>query len=202
MKSICKCFSWKHCALQKVHTLLQAKSVILHGLHHMDIFITTLHKIFLKFPGRHCFTCHQQTQSLLQATPDTHAEEKKKNTNNHPELFHKPYLLCTAEIRAGTCDGWGRHWSPPHAELSLKTTHSLHQGFPWFSPAVQDSFPHKFPDAPCQHGPLCYHIWSILQLLQPKGNQKELLVAAAANPNVLLRALTSNSPLWFSLLVL
>lgn len=168
MKSICKCFSWKHCALQKLHSLLRAKSVILHGLYHMDIFITTLHKIFLKFPGRYCFTCHQQTQSLLQATPDTYAEEKKKQIITQ-SFFHKPYLLCTAEIRAGSRDGWGCDWSPTDAELSLKTTHSLHQGFPWISPAGQDSFPHKFPDAPCQHSPLCYHIWSLCSCCSPRG---------------------------------
>lgn len=140
MKSICKGFSWNNCALQKLYIPLLARSVILHGPHHMDIFITTLHKIFLMFPGRYCFTCHQQTQSLLRATPDTCAvegrekQEKKKSQNaqnpnhtQHLKPFEEPYLPCIAETAATTRVGWGHHRSSTHTELSQKTTHSLHQ---------------------------------------------------------------------------
>lgn len=65
--------------------------------------------------------------------------QRRRKTSNHLELFHKPSLSCIAEIRAMTGDGWGHHWSPTHAELPLETTHSLHQGCPCISPAVQDT---------------------------------------------------------------
>lgn len=156
---------YRNCSKTKVLFCMGCTTWIFLLLHFIKYFWSFLEDTVSRATNKHK-ACSKQ---LL-----THIQRRRK-TNNHLQLSHKPYLLCTPEIRAMTCDGCGRHCSPTHAELSLKTTHSLHQGFPWISPAVQDSFPHKFPDALCQHCPLCYHIWSLCDCCSPRETRREFL---------------------------